>query len=65
MDGAPVPRQPVAGQTTRNPQEAQGLPVLVVVVENREGYRLTKEGHALLDALQPLHTWAARWGERA
>jgi len=37
----------------------------IVVVENREGYRLTKEGHALLDALQPLHTWAARWGERA
>ncbi len=28
-----------------------------------EGYVLTKAGQALLTALQPLTTWAAKWGE--
>src|SRR5919199_4752054 len=27
------------------------------------GYALTELGRALLDALQPLSTWAARWAE--
>jgi DNA-binding HxlR family transcriptional regulator len=28
------------------------------------GYRLTREGAALLEALEPLHGWASRWGRR-
>lgn len=37
----------------------------IVLAESREGYRLTAEGVGLLEALAPLHAWAARWGERA
>lgn len=37
----------------------------IVAASDGEGYTLTGEGHALLDALSPLHAWAARWGERA
>jgi DNA-binding HxlR family transcriptional regulator len=33
--------------------------------EPRAGYRLTREGAALLEALSPLRTWADRWSERA
>jgi DNA-binding HxlR family transcriptional regulator len=36
----------------------------IVNVHAGEGYTLTREGHALLRALAPLHEWAARWGER-
>jgi len=36
----------------------------LVVVKNDEGYRLTDEGAALLDALAPLHAWAERWSAR-
>lgn len=37
----------------------------IVEQEVRAGYRLTREGAALLDALSPLNAWAERWGERA
>jgi DNA-binding HxlR family transcriptional regulator len=37
----------------------------IVVAEARAGYRLTAEGLALLDALQPLNAWAARWRAHA
>lgn len=30
-----------------------------------DGYRLTRQGHALLEALAPLDAWAKRWGEHA
>jgi DNA-binding HxlR family transcriptional regulator len=36
----------------------------IVSVESGEGYSLSEEGRSLLDALSPLHTWAARWSER-
>jgi DNA-binding HxlR family transcriptional regulator len=37
----------------------------IVTQHDGVGYELTQEGSALLDALSPLHTWAARWNERA
>jgi DNA-binding HxlR family transcriptional regulator len=37
----------------------------VVSLEEGSGYSLTGEGKALLEALSPLHTWAARWEARA
>lgn len=37
----------------------------VVSLEEGSGYSLTGEGKALLDALSPLHAWAARWEARA
>jgi len=36
----------------------------VVAVQRGEGYVLTAEGAGLVDALEPLHTWAARWSRR-
>jgi DNA-binding HxlR family transcriptional regulator len=36
----------------------------VVAAGDGGGYRLSEEGTALLDALAPLHAWAARWGRR-
>jgi DNA-binding HxlR family transcriptional regulator len=36
----------------------------VVAAGDGDGYRLTEQGMALLDALAPLHEWAARWGNR-
>ena len=33
----------------------------IVAHEEGRGYALTAEGRALLDALAPLHEWAARW----
>jgi DNA-binding HxlR family transcriptional regulator len=36
----------------------------VVTLQGGEGYTLTKEGDALLDALSPLHAWAVRWRDR-
>jgi DNA-binding HxlR family transcriptional regulator len=36
----------------------------VVDRQHGEGYRLTGEGRALLDALEPLDAWAQRWRER-
>jgi DNA-binding HxlR family transcriptional regulator len=36
----------------------------IVTLESGHGYSLTEEGHALLDALAPLHGWAARWAGR-
>jgi DNA-binding HxlR family transcriptional regulator len=37
----------------------------VVVARRSGGYSLTPEGHALVDALGPLHAWAERWTRRA
>lgn len=37
----------------------------IVTAEAGSGYALTNEGRALLDALAPLQTWAARWDKRA
>ncbi len=37
----------------------------VVEQERGEGYGLTPEGRALLDALKPLSAWADRWSARA
>ena len=36
----------------------------VVIAERGSRYSLTAEGAALLEALAPLHQWAARWSER-
>jgi DNA-binding HxlR family transcriptional regulator len=36
----------------------------IVAREEGAGYRLSDEGVALLEALVPLHKWAARWSER-
>jgi DNA-binding HxlR family transcriptional regulator len=36
----------------------------IVTQQEGVGYRLTGEGTTLLDALSPLHAWAARWEER-
>jgi len=36
----------------------------IVGVQAGEGYALTREGQSLLEALRPLHGWAARWSER-
>jgi DNA-binding HxlR family transcriptional regulator len=37
----------------------------IVTTENGEGYRLSREGQALIDALAPLHGWANRWATAA
>jgi DNA-binding HxlR family transcriptional regulator len=37
----------------------------IVDEERAGGYRLSPEGHELLDALAPLDAWAKRWGHRA
>jgi DNA-binding HxlR family transcriptional regulator len=37
----------------------------VVEQQRGEGYGLTAEGQALLDALKPLSTWAERWSARS
>jgi DNA-binding HxlR family transcriptional regulator len=37
----------------------------IVFLDEGSGYRLTGEGNALLEALLPLHAWAARWEARA
>lgn len=37
----------------------------IVCLDESSGYRLTGEGNALLEALLPLHAWAARWEARA
>ena len=37
----------------------------VVVQLRGEGYGLTPEGQALLEALKPLSTWADRWSARS
>jgi DNA-binding HxlR family transcriptional regulator len=37
----------------------------VVVLAEGEGYALSDEGRALLEALLPLHSWAERWDDRA
>ena len=36
----------------------------IVELGRATGYRLNGEGIALLDALAPLHGWAARWARR-
>jgi len=36
----------------------------IVAHEEGSGYALCAEGEALLEALAPLHDWAARWGRR-
>lgn len=37
----------------------------IVVAEPGGGYRLTREGRSLLDALGPISAWAKRWARRA
>ncbi|HYZ80409.1 MAG TPA: helix-turn-helix domain-containing protein [Solirubrobacteraceae bacterium] len=36
----------------------------IVDGERSGGYRLSREGHELLDALEPMDAWAKRWGRR-
>jgi DNA-binding HxlR family transcriptional regulator len=36
----------------------------IVTHEEGSGYALSADGRALLEALAPLHDWAARWGRR-
>jgi DNA-binding HxlR family transcriptional regulator len=36
----------------------------IVAHEDGSGYGLEAEGVALLEALAPLHAWAAHWGRR-
>jgi DNA-binding HxlR family transcriptional regulator len=36
----------------------------IVTEKGTPGYRLTDEGHRLLDALEPIDAWAKRWAER-
>jgi DNA-binding HxlR family transcriptional regulator len=36
----------------------------IVAHEEGSGYALSAEGAALLEALAPLHAWAASWGRR-
>ena len=36
----------------------------IVTTQPGGGYRLTAEGHGLLDALGPLDAWAKRWARR-
>jgi DNA-binding HxlR family transcriptional regulator len=37
----------------------------IVFLDEGSGYTLTREGRALLEALLPLHAWAASWEARA
>jgi DNA-binding HxlR family transcriptional regulator len=37
----------------------------IVFLNEGSGYSLTREGMALLEALAPVHAWAARWEARA
>jgi DNA-binding HxlR family transcriptional regulator len=37
----------------------------IVVAEDTGGYRLSSEGHDLLEALAPIDAWARRWADRA
>ena len=37
----------------------------IVTLADTGGYELTAGGRALLDALLPLHAWAAQWGRPA
>jgi DNA-binding HxlR family transcriptional regulator len=36
----------------------------IVTAEPAPGYRLTREGRELLDALGPISAWAKRWARR-
>ena len=36
----------------------------IVITQPTGGYRLSKEGHDLLQALEPLDAWAKRWAKR-
>jgi len=36
----------------------------IVELTADDGFRATREGAALLEALQPLHRWATRWATR-
>jgi DNA-binding HxlR family transcriptional regulator len=36
----------------------------IVDAERGGGYRLTHEGHELLDSLAPIDAWARRWAKR-
>jgi DNA-binding HxlR family transcriptional regulator len=35
-----------------------------VLAVSDSGYQLTREGAALIDALEPLQEWSKRWGRR-
>jgi DNA-binding HxlR family transcriptional regulator len=37
----------------------------IVTLKESGGYGLTEQGFGLVDALAPLHEWAADWGRRA
>lgn len=45
-------------------QRLQELRTAGVVEPGDGGYRLTKEGHRLLDAFPPMNAWAERWAAR-
>jgi len=36
----------------------------IVAASDNNGYRLTDEGQALLEALTPIDAWAKRWAKR-
>jgi DNA-binding HxlR family transcriptional regulator len=36
----------------------------IVAGPDGDGYRLSEQGHELLQALTPINTWAKRWAER-
>jgi DNA-binding HxlR family transcriptional regulator len=36
----------------------------IVMLKESGGYGLTEQGFALVDALAPLHSWAADWSKR-
>ncbi len=36
----------------------------IVTAEQTGGYRLTRDGHELLEVLGPISAWATRWAKR-
>lgn len=36
----------------------------IIDLDTPSGYRLTRQGTALIDAITPLHDWAERWASR-
>jgi len=51
----------VLNQRLRDLREAG----IVTTHSSSQGYGLSPEGRALIDALSPLHTWATRWSARS
>jgi len=50
--------------TVLNQRLAELREAEIIAHEEGSGYGLTAEGEALLEALAPLHAWAAQWGRR-